>query len=61
MEKYTATLYFSDKTLVTYSSSDFQELMISLLTLLESSSGETYGVIVDNGKGIVIQRYHKNA
>ena len=59
MEKYTAILYFSDKTRRTYSSSDFRELMLSSLTLLESSRGETYGAIVDNYKGVVMQRYHK--
>lgn len=59
MDKYTATLYFNEETLTTRSSNDLKHLMISLLILLEDSTGGAHGTIVDNQQGIVVQRYRK--
>lgn len=59
MDKYTATLYFNEETLTTRSSNDLKYLMISLLILLEDSTGNAHGSIIDNEKGTVVQRYRK--
>lgn len=59
MDKYTATLYFNEDALTTRSSNDLKHLMVSLLILLEDSTSNAHGSIVDNEKGIVVQRYRK--
>lgn len=59
MDKYTATLYFNEDTLMSRSSNDLKHLMLSLLILLEDSTGSAHGTITDNQKGIVVQRYRK--
>ncbi len=59
MDKYTATLYFNEDTLMSRSSNDLKHLMVSLLILLEDSTGSAHATITDNQKGIVVQRYRK--
>ncbi|WP_423062295.1 hypothetical protein [Candidiatus Paracoxiella cheracis] len=41
------------------SSNDLKHLMVSLLILLEDSTGSAHATITDNQKGIVVQRYRK--
>ena len=59
--QYTATLYYNDQALSSQSSDDDNQLMISLLDMLETTTVDAHGVIVDNRQGgKVVKRVSKS-
>lgn len=57
--KYTATVYTNSHVISSYVGNDLSELIPSLLVLLDNSNSGSYGTIIDNHCGRVIQHFHK--
>lgn len=60
MERYTATAYTNNHITALNDGSDLWQLTTVLLLHLNESSSGSYGIIIDNNRGVIVQRFCKS-